>query len=251
MPNGETKVTATFTIPEAAYGNNFVQFLRGWRPDTPYGFSFSVVPNLTVSPSPSSPHSSVTVKGTGFPAKNKDIKVLLDGNDTAMSIYTSDVGTFSGQLTIPETMAGSHTLKAYDENLSFGDITANLQIAPKISIEPQHPEIGSEVTLTGWGFASRSTVSVKYDDVAVSNSPITTDNGNFTETFTVPESSSETHIITATDRAGNVATSGMAAENKPPEAPNPISPVNQRFGWFGAQPVIFTWGEVSDPSGIS
>jgi hypothetical protein len=252
IPRDTKEVTITFTIPETPYGTNFVQFIRSWRPESPKGFSFQVLPNITTAPSKCTPQSTVTVKGTGFPAKNDDIKVMFDGVETGMSVYTNELGSFTCQFTVPETVAGNHQFKAYDENISFGsDITANLQVGPTISLQPQHPEVGSEVTLTGKGFAGKSLVSIKYDSIAVSNSPTTTDSGSFSEKFTVPDSSADTHVITATDKAGNVATYGLPLESTPPPAPNTISPVQERFGWFGSQPVAFTWSPVSDPSGIT
>jgi hypothetical protein len=251
FPNDTKEVSVSFTIPEAAYGSNFVLFLREYRPEKPYGFSFSVLPNIEVTPASCSPRSTVTIKGTGFPAKNKDIKVSFDGNETKLSILTSQLGSFTAQFTLPDTMAGNHQFKAYDENLAIGDITASLQVSPTITLEPAHPDIGSEVTLTGWGFAARSPVSIKYDSVTVSNSPTTSDTGNFTEKFKVPESATATHIITATDRAGNVATFGLPLEGTPPQIPTPISPAQDRFGWFGSQTVVFAWTPVSDPSGIT
>jgi hypothetical protein len=250
-PRDTKKLTFSFIIPEAAYGPNFLQFQRNWRPDKPYGFSFSVTPDIKVAPSTATPHSTITISGTGFPAKDKYVKVTFDGNETDLSILTGERGSFTAQFTIPDTMAGNHQFTAYNENLSLGDVTANLQVGPTISLEPAQPEIGSEVTLSGWGFAARSTVSVKYDDVVVSNSPTTDDTGNFTEKFKVPESSKVDHVITATDRAGNVATFGLPLEGKPPAVPTPVSPSQQRFGWFGSQTVIFTWTPVSDPSGIT
>jgi hypothetical protein len=209
------------------------------------------VPGLAVTPPTSTPRSTVTIKGTGFPAKNQDIKVSFDGNDTKLSIVTSALGSFTAEFTIPDTMAGNHQFQAIDENLALGDITANLQVGPTISLQPEQPEIGAEVTLTGWGFAARNTIAIKYDDIAVSNSPTTNDTGNFTGKFTVPENPADTHIITATDKAGNVATFGLPLEGTAPSVPNPISPAQERFGLFGSQLVIFTWSEVSDPSGVT
>jgi hypothetical protein len=251
FPTDTKNITVSFAIPEAAYGPNFVQFQRFGR-DKVYGFSFFVMPSLTATPATCTPRSAVTLKGAGFPAKNEDIKVSFDGKDTKLSIITNEVGSFTADFTIPDTMAGSHQFKATDENMSFGDvIIANLQVGPTISLQPEHPDIGAEVTLTGCGFASKSPVSIKYDDTVVSNSPTTDDTGNFAEKFTVPESSTANHVITATDRAGNVATYGLPLEGKPPSLPTPISPVDERFGWFGSQPVIFTWTDCTDPSGIT
>ncbi|MGB8707638.1 MAG: IPT/TIG domain-containing protein [Dehalococcoidia bacterium] len=251
FPADTKEVTVSFTIPEASFGINFLQFQRSYRPENPYGFAFSVVPGLTVTQPTCTPRSTVTIKGTGFPAKNKNIKVSFDGNDTGLSILTNELGSFTGEFTIPDTMAGNHQFKATDENLFLGDITASLQVGPTISLQPEHPEIGSEVTLTGCGFAARSTIAIKYDDIAVSNSPTTGDTGNFTDKFIVPESSTDTHVITATDKAGNVATFGLPLEGTAPSVPNPISPAQERFGWFGSQLVVFNWSEVSDPSGVT
>jgi hypothetical protein len=251
FPTDTKNITVSFTIPEAAYGTNFVQYQRGFRPENPYSFSFSVLPGLAVTPPTGTPGSTVTLKGTGFPAKSQNIKISFDGQDVNLSILTSALGSFTGEFTIPDTLAGNHQFKAIDENISFGDITASLQVGPTISLQPEQPEIGSEVTLTGRGFAAKSTVSIKYDDVVVSNSPTTDDTGNFAEKFTVPESSTANHVITATDRAGNVATFGLPLESTAPSVPTPVSPVDERYGWFGSQPVIFNWTSCTDPSGIT
>jgi hypothetical protein len=251
FPRDSKKISVSFTIPEAAYGHNYVSFKRGWRPEKPYGFSFMVVPDIKVTPAQCSPHSTVTIKGTGFPSKSKDVILSFDGNETKLSISCNDKGSFAAEFTVPDTIAGSHEFKATSESLSFGDITTNLQVVPAISLQPEHPDVGTEVMLSGWGFASRSPVSIKYDDATVSNSPTTGDTGNFTEKFKVPQSSKSDHVIIATDKAGNVATFGLPLESAPPSAPNPISPTEERFGWFGAQPVLFTWSEVPDTSGVT
>jgi hypothetical protein len=172
------------------------------------------------------------------------------------------VGSFDTQFTIPDTIAGKHEFKANTEDMFIGDISTNLQIKPKVVLTPEHPEIGGEVTLTGSGFATSSQVSIKYDDIAIPNSPpdqpLTTDaNGSFSHIFKVPESSKDDHVITATDKAGNVATLGMSGtplelEGSAPPAPSLIYPCDgQRFGWFGPQLVTFKWEDVSDPSGVT
>lgn len=252
FPRTITKVTVTFTVPEAAYGTNYVQYQRFARPDAPYGFTFTVLPDIKVSPSSVSPGSKAAIKGTGFPA-NKDVKLSFDGKDTTLAIRANGVGSFSTEFAIPNTIAGKHEFKATVENMSIGDIIASLQVSPAVSLEPAHPEIGGEVTLTGCGFATTSQVSIKYDDISISNPPTTNDIGSFTHKFKVPESSKDNHVITATDKAGNVATYGLPLEGEAPPAPNTITPgeKQQRFGTFGSQLVIFTWTEVSDPSGVT
>jgi len=255
FPRTTTAVTVTFTVPESAYGISYVQYRRHSRPDSPYGFSFTVLPDIKVSPSSGSPNAKVAVKGTGFPA-NKDVKLSFDSKDTKLAISANAVGSFSADFAIPNTIAGKHEFKAAVESMSLGDITASLQVSPKISLEPEHPEIGAEVTVTGCGFASNSQVSIKYDDISISNSPTdkppTTDlNGSFSHSFNAPESSEDDHVITATDKAGNVATYGLLLESEPPPVPNTISPAQERFGTLGEQLVTFTWTDVFDPSGVT
>ena len=253
VPTRETTVTISFTIPEAAYGINYVQFLRNYRPESPYGFSFSVVPDIKVSPASVSPGAKVTVNGTGFPANNEDIKLSFDGTDTGLVIGSNGLGSFEADFDIPHTIAGNHEFKATVKNMSLGDIIASLQISPVICLQPEHPEIGAEVMLSGCGFASKSPVSITYDDVSVADSPTTDDSGNFSHSFNVPESSEDNHVITATDKAGNVATYGLPLEGEVPPAPSPIAPgeKQQRFGTFGAQLVTFAWTDVFDPSGVT
>jgi len=256
FPRETTKVTVTFTIPESPYGINYVQFRRSWRPQEPYGFSFTVLPIISVSPSSGPPGSKVTVKGAGFPVKKKDLKLNFDGKDTKLDIISNELGSFTAQFTIPDTISGKHEFKTIDENMSIGDVSASLQVNPKIILEPELPEIDSEVTVTGSGFASTSQVSIKYDDIAMpspADKPLTTNaNGSFSHKFMVPETPESDHVVTATDKAGNVATSGMVMESSAPPSPNLIYPCDgQRFGWFGPQLVTFKWEAVSDPSGVT
>jgi hypothetical protein len=252
VPINDTRVTVSFTIPEAAYGTSHVQFLRSYRPESPYGFSFSVVPDIKVSPASGSPGADVTVNGTGFPEK-KDVELSFDGTDTKLAITASELGSFEADFAVPYTIAGKHELKATVENISLGDIVTSLNVGPTISLEPEHPDIGAEVTLTGRGFAAKSLVSIKYDEAAVADSPTTDEAGNFAHKFNVPESSKDNHVITATDKAGNVATYGLPLEGEAPPTPNTIAPGEKqnRFGTFGAQLVTFAWTDVADPSGVT
>ncbi len=247
-----TKIETSFTVPEAAYGANYVYLRRAHRPNDPYSFMFTVVPDLKVSPASSSPGAAVTVKGTGLPAKSSDIKLSFDGNDTKLSITTNELGSFSVQFTVPETIAGKHLFAVSVENMSLEDTTATLEVRPRISLSPPLPEIGTEATLKGQGFAANSAVTIKYDDMVIAGSPSTNQLGSFSHSFKVPESSREKHVITVTDKAGNTTTYGLALEGEPPPAPNPLYPCQgERFGLFGAQVVTFRWEDVSDPSGVT
>ncbi len=250
VPKGTTKVSLTFTVPEAPYGKNYVQLRRTYRPEDLYGFLFTVLPDIKAAPSPVSPGSTVSVKGTGFPT-NGNIKLEFDGKDTELDITSNGLGSFSAPFIIPETTAGNHDFKAIFGGALAESAAASFNVRPTISLDPELPEIGQEVTVTGHGFAINSTTSLKFDDVAISDSPPTDDNGSFTFAFKVPETSESKHTAVVTDKAGNTAKFGMSLEGEPPPTPNPTTPIQEKNGWFGPQLVTFTWAEVSDPSGVT
>lgn len=260
-----TQVELGFTVPEASYGSNYVQFRRAWRPEEAYGFMFTVLPDLQVSPSSATPGSQVTIKGTGFPGEGV-AALSLDGKALDLEPETNTLGSFTIEFTVPDAIAGRHAFEATAEDMYRKEATASLEVVPGISLQPVLPDIGSEATVTGCGFAATSPVTVEYDDQAMAatspvtvedddqavvDSPQTDELGNFTITFTVPETSEAEHEITVTDGAGNVATLSLSLEGQPPLAPTTVSPQEQRFGWFGAQIVAFTWTDVSDPSGVT
>ena len=249
MPRNGYTVTDSFTIPEAKYGVNYVRFWRYNRDDA-VNFQFDVKPKLQIIPAQAPPGAKVTVKCTGFPPGDEGV-VTFDGNATAIVPVAGDTGTYSAEFTIPETIAGDHKFVANTPRL-FTDIAqAYLKVTPTININPPKPDIGAEVEVTGKGFASKSSIQIKYDNVSVASSPATSETGSFTYVFKVPESSEAQHKITVQDASGNSAVWGLALEGEPPPKPSPLMPKNERFGWMGDQEVSFAWTPVSDFSGVT
>ena len=80
--------------------------------------------------------------------------------------------------------------------------------SPSILLSPSNGPIGTQVTLSGNGFAANSIVTIEYDGNTVSTSPstiTTTSTGTFTATFIVPSSPAGSNKVTATDSYGNTA----------------------------------------------
>lgn len=248
-------LTVDFAVPEVPYrsGTYYVTLYNMQvKFEGPVATAlFKVLPNIEINPSPASPTTTVSIKGTGFTASDIG-NLTFDGKATDVTIVTDSKGSFTAEFTIPEVTAGEHDFMVTAEDLYNKYATAKLEIVPTISLAPEFPEIGSEVAVTGFGFASGSKISVSYDNIVVVGSPTTDSKGNFNATFNVPDSPESEHEVIVTDESGNVVTFSLPLEGKAPPSPAMVSPMHgQRLGWLGSQQVNFNWTPVSDASGTS
>ena len=242
-------IAVNFTIPEAKYGTNYIRLIR-YGADDVLTYQFTVKPKLELSPAEVAPGSKVTLKCTGFPS-DAGGTITFDGKPTNIEIVPNAKGTFTGDFTMPVTLAGEHKFVANSPKVFTDVMTATVKVVPVVTIEPLQPDVGTEVKISGSGFAAKSPLKLKFDNVNITNSPTTDDNGSFTYSFKVPETNTKDHKITVEDGAGYSAVWGLKLENTPPPKPTPVAPRNERFGWFGDQSVTFAWSPVSDPSGVT
>jgi hypothetical protein len=250
-PRMSYELTVSFVIPEAKYGVNYVQLIR-YGADDVLNFQFSVKPVITVEPQTACPGGTVTISGMGFPGKDQG-EITFDGSTPKIPFTTNEIGSFNAVFTVPETIAGSHKFVANSAKLFADSTSANLAIGPFVTLTPENPEVGSEVTISGSGFAGNSPLTVEYDAHALPNVSNTSDSGSFSHKFTVTESTQKEHKIVVTDHAGNTAKYGLLTENTAPPKPTILAPKekDQVFGFMGDEVVTFSWTPVSDPSGIT
>jgi hypothetical protein len=250
-PRDAYSIVVSFTIPEGKYGVNYVQLVR-YGADDILSYQFSIKPKLSVEPSTAIVGSSLTIKGTGFPSEEEGT-VVMDGLLPGMEFKANDLGSFTVDMTIPETIAGNHKLVANAPRLFADTALTSFDVKPQITLYPENPEVGADVTISGNGFASSSPVSITYDAVQLADKPTTDEKGKFSFTFKVTEGSNDKHEIMATDKAGNTARYGMPLEITPPPKPAILAPKDpqQTFGLIGAEIVAFSWTPVSDPSGVT
>jgi len=250
--------TASFTIPEDGYGNHMVFILDPVEQGTKAA-TFTILPELSLSQNEVTPGTTIDISGTGF-AESDTGSLVFDGSTVAEEIGINALGSFNISFAVPKTIAGSHSLSLTSPSTPTKDTpSAAITIIPIISVTPEAPNIGSEVTVSGDSFAASSEITLKYDEITLTlqtdseePSPLETDTqGSFSASFIVPQSEVEPHTIVITDAAGNIAVFTLPLETQPPPAPAPVSPAGSTIGWFGSQIVSFDWTDVSDPSGIS
>jgi hypothetical protein len=241
-------MSLSLSVPQAVNGTNYFHYIKAGRATQMINFAFNVTPSLVCKEDKLLPRSRANLSGSGFTASDK-IQLFVDGEPLDLALESDTTGCFTAAVPVPDLMAGTHVMKATAKKMYNQEATLRFKISPYIVIEPSVPLAGKSATVSGYGFAPNSEVSIKYDDAVVTSSPTADKSGRFTYNFTVPETSAGKHTLVATDRAGNIANWELPVENNPPTSPAPVSPTTDRFGVMGSQPVTFTWMAAKDDSG--
>lgn len=237
-----TDVNGTFAIslkiPASATGNHTIITSDG---NNTASTLFNVTAAGNLSTSNGNIGDEITVKGSGFDAV-RQCAVLWDNAQVAV-VNTDATGSVSLSFKVPSATRGSHTI-----TISEGSNTVKQQvsIASSVKISPDSGNVGSSVTLTGTGFAAGKEITVKYDDIQVATS--TTDaSGSFTANFKAPVSIGGNHQVSITDQQGTVI-AGFAMDSTAPAQPKPVLPADNTKA---AASTVFSWSEVTDPSGVT
>lgn len=166
--------------------------------------------------------TTVDVVGTGFPANNTatgtvstptvSIKYTYGSTtDTVATLTPDGSGNITGSFKVPlnASIPSTNSVKAVfsytptGTSTALDNTTAVTHKVPKatLAINPEEGAEGSNVTITGEGFKTYSTVStLKIGAIDVRPAPIpsTDSNGNFSVTVLVPQSTIGSASVTAT-----------------------------------------------------
>ena len=226
-------------IPESTAGDHTIRVI-GDESGSEVEATFTVEPEIIISPDSGGIDTEVTVSGTGFGYKS-DFAIFIDGTKVA-SDQTDKYGTFDVSFNMPEIKAGLYDIEAEDEDDNSDKADFSFTLA-STTLTPTTGHIGTEVTATGTGFTAGSTVAIKYDATEIATPAVKTD-GTFSTTFKVPASKNGDHEITIGD---DVTTKifTFTMESKAPSVPAPLSPA---MGIEVEQPVKLDWEDVTDDS---
>ena len=246
----------TFQIPRSAQGSHKID--AGGDESRLYqvgDITFEVKAGISLSMLSGSAGDNITVTGNGFVANERDIKILFDGEEMETypdMIRAEDAGNWTGYFQVPEMPKGTYIVSAEGEFTDEEDITGlSFEIGPGLVLSPNQGHVGTNLTVTGSGFAASKNVVIKYDGSEVETA-ITNAEGSFEAMFPVPESQHGGRQVTAQDTAGNSAVTSFTMESAPPGTAEPISPTDGAMvGLIGSVTPTFEWSAVSDPSGVS
>ena len=234
-PTGE--FSYSFVIPGCIAGEHmiFAEDAEGNSAEV----EFEVLSLVTLSPTSGAIGSILTVSGSGF--NNRDAVAVFFEGAVVTYAKTSDYGSFEVAFNVPAMVPGSYDVRAEDEDGNTDK--AEFTITTGAGLNQTTGNIGTEVTVTGTGFAIGGTVTIRYDDVEI-GAFRAGGNGDFKATFTVPVSKYGSHVITVGD---GVSTKRLTfvVESEAPPVPITLLPSDTGEARAAAS---FDWEDVYDPS---
>ncbi|GEM_PF-6074732 len=171
----------------------------------------SANPQITINPTSGPPGSTILVTGTGF-APNQAVDVACcegpSGFPTIGTTTTNGNGGFSSTFTLPPSGLSGTTTTVLVSDASNNVATATFKFnTDQITLKPiSGPVAGTQVTVTGTGFAPTTGITVQFGTTQV-GAATADDKGGFSLTFTVPALASPgANTVTATEGNSNSAT---------------------------------------------
>lgn len=217
--------------------------------------TFTVEPDISISPTSGETGTSVIISGTGF-GKMKAVTIWFS-NTAVATTTTSIVGSFYADFNVPDIQAGRYNVDAEEgDNIAKARFTiiepppppptpqpTPPEPSPSISISATTGSIGQGIVMGGTGFKADTSVTIKYDNELLTAATTDT-NGVFAAAFTIPVSDHGNHTITTSDGT-NISELNFAVESTPPPVPTLLLPEMEAEV---KSPMYFNWRGVIDPS---
>jgi IPT/TIG domain len=217
----------TLVVPSgAALGANTVQATDNGGLIA-YG-SFTVTkPTITLNPTTGAINSSLTITGAGW-LSGATVTLTFSYTNTSGGAGSTSIttipdgsGNIAAAITVPaDTKAGTATVSASDTKTNSSDSASFTVPGAVISVNPAQGPVGTQVTVTGSGFAAYTAISVKIGNYQFLSQPLSDVFGTFTYTFTVPGVAPGSQSVTATDTSNTasaffvVSTAGATVQSQ-------------------------------------
>jgi hypothetical protein len=213
--------------------------------------TFRVTGEISLDRSSGIVGDSINIAGSRFAPSEKGIRILFDGEAVITEVKANSKGEWKTSFQVPEMPTGEHSIAAEGEQSKRQDVgEVSFRIEPDIVLSPAEGRMGTNLTVTGHGFAASEELAITYDYTQVATLAAS-DKGSFDVSFLVPKSPHGEHRVTAGYAGENHANAIFTIESNPPATPTPSTPANRsRLGLMGNVTPTFQWSEVSDDSGV-
>jgi len=228
----------SFTVPDSPAGTHRIT-IENAEGDFAEA-TFKVLPWITLIPMSGAVGEILSVSGNGFGSR-RDIAIYFRYDEVAYA-KTSEYGKFEGaSFNVPAVKPGTYYVTGEDENGNTTKI--EFTVIAGASLDKAAGSVGTELSVSGTGFATGRTVTVKYDDVVVAE--VTADNdGAFQAAFQVPAGQYGDHTVTVTDQV-NTRQFVFTMESEAPPVPGLLLPGDNRETMAN---VYFDWEDATDDS---
>jgi len=188
--------------------------------------TFTVDPEMTVTPISGTKGDTVAVTGTGF---GDEEGVAIAFNAVTVATNTTDQdGSFTASFIVPDVAAAIYDVDAEDDDNNDAEAQFTVEIATILTISPVTTEAspahaGMNIAVSGLGFRASSAITVT--DLTSGLLIVTTTSnadGVFQATFEAAGAAGE-HVITASDGTSTLQVS-FIMESQPPSAPALLLP---------------------------
>ena len=188
--------------------------------------TFTVDPEMTVTPISGTKGDTVAVTGTGF-GDEEDVAIAFN-NVTVATNTTDQDGSFTASFIVPDVAAAIYDVEAEDDDNNDAEAQFTVEIATILTISPVTTQAspahaGMNIAVSGLGFRASSAITVT--DLTSGLLIVATTSsadGVFQTTFEAAGAAGE-HVITASDGTSTLQVS-FIMESQPPSAPALLLP---------------------------
>lgn len=206
VPASGGTTQSSVTIPSGLSYGTHTLYAEGSAGSNPTGLSFTISsPTVALGTTTGvTVGSSDSVTGSGFPASTT-VQLLWDWAGVPFTATTNAGGGFSASFTVPQTVAGAHTVTAA---AGSGYATAGITVVPQITVNTGSGIAGTTASVSGTGFAPDATPTATFHGSPLSlsgpGSANTDLSGSFNDaTFTIPSLTAGSYALTVTAGTGD------------------------------------------------
>lgn len=198
--DGSGAGSGAIAVPDAVSGSHTV-WLFGALSTTKTSTTFTVVPNITTSNTSGAPATSLSAQLTGFPAAESVTVKWYHDATTSVNVKTVTIGALgkaSAISTVPDAVAGDHTVEADDGDALTTNPTTTFTVVPSVKVSPTSAKVGNTVTVSVRGYGAAEAVTINWvvaGTPTVMDTTVTNGFGKGTASFVIPQAAMGTYEV--------------------------------------------------------
>jgi hypothetical protein len=218
-----------FTVPKITRGEHYFTALGSTtNADEIEEIPFVVTPWARIEPTSGPTGTEINIRLWGLQTDEHGINLTWDGETIKSNLDANTEGALIETFNTPENPEGKHSIgilrRVSTTEAKFTEMY--FKVIPDIALQSTKNEMGTNIKLTGTGFASNEPLVITIDKTTIKSDLSTNYNGSFNTVLQVPKTETIAHIIVVKDRSGNSDQENFATEKASLTTPQLITPTN-------------------------